>query len=242
MADVVSANVPKGTEVKWYAGGQVVQISHTVTTGEASAKGFALGGTYLLEYGSVWCTVNDVATAVTENKTDISTAATEASGCDFVKFASLAEGAVVVVYGVDISTGYTLTHVASCKDVKSDSKASSKKEPVHGQATKLVTVGTVESTASLEALMYTPDFVALVFGDVLVSPTTGWKKWTNKSHGFKKIGCLVGKRFDAAGAVIDKFFLVGALANSYGQTFPTEDMYKESFGFDCEYIMRTRKD
>jgi len=242
MADVISDYVPKGTEVKWYAGGQVAQISHTVTSGEASAKGFALGGTYLLEYGSVWCTVNDVATAVIENKTDISTAATESTGCDFVKFASLAEGNVVVVYGVDISTGYTLTHIASCKDVKSDTKASSKKEAVHGQSTKLVTVGTAESTATLEALMYTPDFVALVFGDSVVSPATGWKKWSNKTHGFKTIGCLVGKRFSSAGAVVDKFFLIGALANSYGQTFPTEDMYKESFGFDCNYLVRARKD
>ena len=241
MADVVASDVPKGTEVKWYGGGEVAQISHTVTAGEASAKGFALGETYVLEFGSVWCTINDVPTAVTENKTDISTAATESTGCDFVKFGTLVEGDVVVIYGVDISA-VTLKHIASCKDIKSDSKASSSKESVHGQPTKLTTVGTVESTASLEGLMYTLEFVDLVFGDTLAaSPATGWSKWSNKTHGFQKIGCLVGKRRDSSGVVIAKYFLVGATANSYGQSFPTEDMYKESFGFDCDYILRVRK-
>jgi len=242
MADVVAADVPTGTEVKWYGGGEVAQISHTVTSGEASAKGFALGGTYLMEYGSVWCTVNDVQVKVTENFGDVSTAATETTGTNFVKFDTLTTSDVVVVYGVDIST-VTLKHVATCKDVKSDTKASSKKEAVHGQSTKLVTVGVAESTASLEELMYTLDFVGIVFGDVVAdSPTSGWSKHSNKTHAFKKIGALVGKRRNSSGVVIDKFFLIGAYANSYGQSFPTEDLYKESLAFDCDYIQRARKD
>lgn len=241
MADVVAADIPIGTEVKWYGGGVVAQVDKTVSAGEASAKGFALGGTYLAEYGSVWCTINDVQVKVTENKTDISTAATETTGCDFVKFDTLAENDVVSVYFVDIST-VTLTHVASSKDVKGDTKASSKKEAVHGQSTKLVTVGVAESTASLEQLMYTTGFVGLVFGDSIVdSPNSGWSKHSNKTHAFKKIGALVGKRRNSSGVVIDKFFLIGAYANSYGQSFPTEDMYKESFAFDCDYVQRARK-
>ncbi len=240
MADVVDTDVPKGTEVKWYGGGEIAQISHTVTAGEVTATGFALGGTYLMEFGSIWIEVNDIATSCLEFFGTGSTPATEASGSNFIKYSGIAENDVVVIYGVDIST-VTLKHVASCKDVKADSKASSKKEAVHGQATKITTVGTVESTASLEQLMYTLDFVGLVFGQTLVSsPTSLWSKWSNKTRGFQKIGCLVGKRKNTSGVVIDKFFLVGALANSYGQTFPTEDLYKESFGFDCDYVIRTR--
>lgn len=238
MADVVSADVPKGTEVKWYGGGVVAQETVTVSAGQASANYIAL--TKLAEYGSVWIEVNGVATGVFERGADGVTAATEADGTDGINYTGLKAGDVVDIYYVDVETA-GLTHVASSKDVKSDTKASSKKEAVHGQSTKLVTVGVTESTASLEGLMYTLDFVGLVFGDVLAdSPNSGWKKLSNKSSGFSKIGALVGKR-SVDNVVVDKFFLIGATANSYGQTFPTEDMYKESFAFDCDYIQRARK-
>jgi hypothetical protein len=237
MADVISDNVPKGTEIKWYGGGVFTQLDLTGMTGTAGA----LGGSYLAEYGSLWVTVNGVQVAATEKKS--SAAATESSGTDaFTLPSSVGASDAVIAYFVDIST-VTLKHIASCKDVKGDNKASSKKESVQGQATQITTVGTVSSTASLEDLLYTLDFVGLVFGDTLANaPNSGWSKWSNKTHGFKKIGALVGKRYDSVGTVIDKFFLIGALANTYGQNFPTEDMGKESFSFDCDYIMRARKD
>src|SRR5574343_524715 len=239
MADVVSTDVPKGTEVKWYGGGVVAQETVTVSSGQASANLISLAK--LAEFGSVWLVVDGVPTAVFERFGGATTAATEADGCDSINYAGLTEGQVCDIYYVDIATT-GLTHVASSKDVKADTKASSKKEAVHGQSTKLVTVGVAESTATLEQLTYTLDFVGLLFGDVLAdSPKSGWKKLSNKSSGFAKLGVLVGKRFNSSSEVIDKFFLVGATANSYGQTFPTEDMYKESFAFDVDYILRSRK-
>ena len=239
MADVVAADVPKGTEVKWYGGGVVAQETVTVSSGQASANLISLAK--LAEFGSVWLVVDGVPTAVFERFGGATTAATEADGCDSINYTGLTEGQVCDIYYVDIATT-GLTHVASSKDVKADTKASSKKEAVHGQSTKLVTVGVAESTATLEQLTYTLDFVGLLFGDVLAdSPKSGWKKLSNKSSGFAKLGVLVGKRFNSSSEVIDKFFLVGATANSYGQTFPTEDMYKESFAFDVDYILRSRK-
>ena len=185
-------------------------------------------------------TVNDVQVAVVERKA--SADATETTGADgFTLPVSVGATDVVVAYFVDIQT-VTLRHVATCKDVKADTKASSKKEAVHGQSTKLVTVGVAESTASLEQLTYTLDFVGMLIGDTLAaSPVSGWSKWANKTHAFKKIGALVGKRRNSSGVVIDKFFLIGATANSYGQSFPTEDLYKESLAFDCDYVQRSRK-
>ena len=238
MADVVAANVPKGTEVKWYGGGVVAQETITVSAGQAAANLLTLAKT--AEYGSVWIEVDGVPTAVFERNGGATTAADETSGTDSINYNGLVAGDVVDIYYVDVETT-GLTHVASSKDVKADTRASSKKEAVHGQATKLVTVGVAESTATLEQLTYTLDFVGLLFGDVLAdSPKSGWKKLSNKSSGFAKLGVLVGKRFNSSSEVIDKFFLVGATANSYGQTFPTEDMYKESFAFDVDYIQRAR--
>ena len=238
MADVVAADVPKGTEVKWYGGGVVAQETVTVSSGQASANLISLAK--LAEFGSVWLVVDGVPTVVFERFGGATTAATEADGCDSINYTGLTEGQVCDIYYIDIATT-GLTHVASSKDVKADTKASSKKEAVHGQSTKLVTVGVAESTATLEQLTYTLDFVGLLFGDVLAdSPKSGWKKLSNKSSGFAKLGVLVGKRFNSSSEVIDKFFLVGATANSYGQTFPTEDMYKESFAFDVDYILRSR--
>ena len=238
MADVVAADVPKGTEVKWYGGGVVAQETVTVSAAQASANLITL--TKTADFGSVWLVVDEVPTAVFERNGGATTAADETSGTDSINYTGLKEGQVCDIYYVDIETT-GLTHVASSKDVKADTKASSKKEAVHGQSTKLVTVGVAESTATLEQLTYTLDFVGLLFGDVLAdSPKSGWKKLSNKSSGFAKLGVLVGKRFNSSSEVIDKFFLIGATANSYGQTFPTEDMYKESFAFDVDYILRSR--
>ena len=71
---------------------------------------------------------------------------------------------------------------------------------------------------------------------VSASPATGKEKWTNAFSGMKKIGALVGKRLNAAGAVAKKWFLVGAQANDVGQDFPTEDYYKRSMSFDVDYF------
>ena len=64
MADVVAADVPKGTEVKWYGGGVVAQETVTVSSGQASANLISLAK--LAEFGSVWLVVDGVPTGVFE--------------------------------------------------------------------------------------------------------------------------------------------------------------------------------
>lgn len=238
MADVVSEDVAQGTEVKWYYGGVATQEEKTITTTEASAGGFALASSAKADYGLLVGMVDGVFTAFTGWQTGGTTAATESTGIVFVKYSGITAGDVVVLNYVDINTT-TLTHIASCQDVKCSTKADSKKTALHGQATKLVSVGTQESSADLSALQYGRAFVQAVLGDgVTGSPAASKSVWTNKYNGFHKLGCLVGKRYDSSAAVTAKWALVGATPNGLDTDFPTEDYYKDSFKFDVDFLIR----
>ncbi|HQJ88732.1 MAG TPA: hypothetical protein PLY91_09355 [Methanoregulaceae archaeon] len=234
MTDVTGTDIPKGREVKWYFGGVASSETHTVTAQEATALGFALSGT--ADYGSVIAQVGSTVTAVTEYTTSTSTPADEENGCGFIGYSGITEGDVVTIKYVAV--GVTpLTHIASCQDVSLSSSADTKKASVQGQSNKLSSVGAVENTATLNELVYNEAFVSAILGDaVSASPATGKEKWTNAFSGMKKIGALVGKRLNAAGAVAKKWFLVGAQANDVGQDFPTEDYYKRSMSFDVDYF------
>lgn len=239
MADVVSEDIAQGTEVKWYYGGEIGQVEKTVSTTEASAGGFVISSGVTAEYGLVVGTVNGVFTAFTGHIGSTgASAATEASGITFVKYSGITGGDVVVLNYVDVGTT-TLTHIASCQDVKCSTKADSKKTALHGQATKLVSVGTQESSADLSALQYGRDFVTAILGDGITgSPAASKYVWTNKYNGFHKLGCLVGKRFDSSAAVTAKWALCGATPNGLDTDFPTEDYYKDSFKFDVDFLIR----
>jgi hypothetical protein len=233
MTEVVGTDIPQGPEVKWYFGGVSTSVTHTVSAGEVSAGGFAL--TETAEFGSIIGTVNGTAKAIKEYKTSTSTAATESTGCDFIGYSGIAESDVVVLYYVgNETTG--LTHIASCTDVKCDSNASTKTAAVHGQATKLNSVGPLENTADLEEFYYNMDFVGAILGDLVSnSPASGKTKWTNKTTGVKKMGALIGKRYNSSNQVIYKWFLIGAQATGVSGSFPTEDMYKRSMKFMIDW-------
>lgn len=238
MTDIVGSDIPQGNEVRWYAGGAAVTETHTVTAGEVSAAGFALSTSAVAEYGSVVGTVDGVFTAILEKKTNKDTAATEATGCDFVGYTGITEGDVVVLRYVDTHTT-ALTHIASCQDVGCDSSAEKKTAAIHGQANKITSIGAVENTATLTELEYSLAFVAAcqgnyVSGTPIAGATVG--KWTNAFTGMNKIGALVGKRVNSAGTVTEKWFLIGCQAEKQSAKFPTNDFYSKDFSFAVDYF------
>ena len=235
MADVVGSDVPKGSEVKWYHGG--VAYTEALTN---PANDTAVALTKTAEFGSVIGTLDGLPAAITEFQSDGTTPATDATGTAKIKIAGADGVKDAVVYYIDNATT-GLTHIGSCQDVKSDSGSNLKTAPIHGQATKINTVGAVENSASLEEFYYNQDFVKAVMGDQIVnSPASGKKKWTNKTRGARKIGALVGKRRDASGNVIHKWFMVGAQANGLSGGFPVEDFYKKSMKFTIDYLTEAK--
>ncbi|MCK9592311.1 MAG: hypothetical protein M0Q91_09930 [Methanoregula sp.] len=239
MADVTSSDLTKGPEVKWYLGGVATQESKTITTAEATATGFVLAGVTgsQADYGMLVLQVNGVSTAYTGHTGSTgASAASEALGITFVKYDGITAGDTVVVKYIDVSTT-ALTHIASCLDVSKTTKASSTKTAVHGQATKITSVGTQETTADFEALRYSQAFITAILGDSATGPTAGESTWTNVWQGFKKIGCLIGKKYNSAGAVTKKWGIIGCQPNELSTSFPTEDNYSDSFKFDVDYMI-----
>lgn len=234
MTDITGTDVPQGLEVKWYAGGVATNESHTVTSEEATALGFALAGT--AEYGSVVATVNGTPTAIVEYKTNKDTPATEAGGCDFVGYTGIAENDVVELFYI-ATDATALKQVAACLDVKFSASADTKQAAVHGQVNKLNSVGAVTNTADMSEFYYNQDFVTMCIGDqVADSPAVGKKTFTTKFTGVRKIGALVGKRYNATGTVVYKWIIVGAQATGVDSDFPTEDRYKRSMKFQADYL------
>jgi hypothetical protein len=231
---VVGSDVPKGLEVKWYAGGVATEETVTVSAAQKTA-GVALSGT--AEYGSVMATVNGAFVGVLEWEDTISTKpASEATGTGLISYPGIEENDVLVIRYI-ATDATALTQVASSQDVSCSSSADTLTAAVNGQANKLVSVGSVTNTATMKELVYNQAFVSGCQGNATTnSPTTGKEKWTNAFSGMKKIGALVGKRLDASGTVIYKWFLVGATATGLGQEFPTSDYYSRSLDFQVDYF------
>lgn len=245
MVDITDSDLTQGKEVRWYHGGEAVtEAGHTVAAGEVSAGGFALADSAVADYGSVVAEVtlksdgSTVVKGIIEYKTDKDTAATESSGTDFVAYAGMAADDVVYLRYVRTDET-TLTHCATARDVSFGAQAEKKSAAVHGQANKITSIGTIENTATMEAFSYNQTFAAAAQGDLSSNaPTTGMSKYTTAFSGFAKIGCLVGKKRTAAGAVTEKYFLVGATAEKTDKKFPTDDFYSESFSFAVDYYTR----
>lgn len=236
MPDIVSTDIPRGPEVKWYAGG--VHTKETITVAALDVSNGYIALTGKAEFGSLIGTVNGTPTALTEFSA-ADTPATETAGTTTFFYTGAAESDVVEVYYVDIATS-TLLHVASCLDVKSSISADVKKAAIHGQATKIQAVGAIEHTCELEEYHYSQDFVNLVVGNQMVgTPATGNKKLTTRYTGFKVIGCLVGKRYDAANNVTYKWFMNNVAFNGLDKEFPTEDFYKDSVKASYDWLLET---
>lgn len=223
---VVGTDIPQGQEVKWFIGGVQKTETKTVTAGDVTAGYLALAKK--AEYGSVIITVNGVVTACLEKTAAGAAAASETTGTNTISYTNMTAADEVVMYYLDIETT-PLTQVAACKDVKTSISADEKSTAIHGQANKIKVIGAIEQEAELEELHYNQSFIAACIGDqVTGSPATGMSKLTTKYSGMKKIGAMVGKRYNTSGAITYKWILYGAQVKGIDKDFPTDDMYKDS--------------
>jgi hypothetical protein len=234
MTDITSSDIPQGQEVKWYQGGVSTHETITATAGQTSVT---LASSAVAEYGSTFVMVNGI--PVTHLEYSGASPATEASGTDTVTFSAVSVNDAIDVYYLKTSgAGNSLVHIASCLDVKRGGSASTKTNAVHGQATKLISIGAVENTVDLEEFYYNLALVGAAMGDLWTdAPLIGGYKWTNKFTGVKKIGAIVGKRYDSSGVVTRKWFLYGAQTTGIDSAFPTEDLYKNSCKFSCDFML-----
>jgi hypothetical protein len=234
MADLDATNLNRGPEVRWYAGGQIAQESITVTSAMVTAGGFVLAKT--ADYGLLVVSKNGVQIPYTGFDTDGTTAATEKTGINFVKYTGITEGDVIDLYYVDIDT-QGLTHIASAEDFKTSSKADTEKKSVHGQKNKISIVGVTEHSGEFSQLMVTSELKAMFIGAITTGPKTGQNIWSNKLEGFHKIGCLVGKKYDSTGSIVHKWGLMGVSFNSHDQDFPNDGVYTDSFKVDVDWLI-----
>jgi len=234
MADVTVADLSRGPQVKWYAGGVAYSETHTVTSGDVSAGGFALAKT--ADYGMLVVVKNNVEIAYTGFEDDLSTPATEAVGIESIKYTGITEADVITIYYIDAETT-GLTHITSAKDFKSSSKADTTKEAVHGQPNKINITGTTEHSGSFSQLMVTSELKALFVGSRVVGPKAGEYIWSNKTAGFKDSICLVGKKIDSSGNVVHKWGLIDVSFSGHDQDFPTEGTYTDSFNVEIGWLI-----
>ena len=236
--DIISSQIPQGSEVRWYAGGTYTTEEHTVTAGEKAAGGFALGAT--ADYGSVWAAIksgNVLTPVAVEELAEAGVWATESTVTAFVTYSGIAEDDVVQLSYVSIATA--LTHVATAQDVSFSNSADTDSVSVQGQANKIQSTGAVENTATLNQLAYTLDFIALVYGDLVdtENETTPMKKFSNKTSAFQDIGCIVGKRRNSSNSITRKWFLMNAKGSGANHNFPTAAKYNDSFNFIVGHYM-----
>ncbi len=227
MVDTYSGtDVTMGKEVSWYIGGvQAVETKSTVA-GDVTAGCIALAKK--ADWGSVILKVNGVFTGCVEYA-DASgnTIATDATGTMSIKYTGIAAGQTVVIKYLDIATT-PLSQVAMCQDVKSGIKADSKSDAVMGQATKITTTGITEQDISFDAFYYNAALIGAVLGD-LIADASGNVKFTTEFTAFKKIGAMVGKKYDADHVtVLEKWFLNGVQIDSFDLEFSTEDKFQDS--------------
>jgi hypothetical protein len=219
-----------GSEVHWYVGGTQASETKTVAAGDVSAGYIALAKK--AEYGSVIVKNGSTVVYATEYSGATGTgAATDTSGTQSIKLASMQANDVLTITYLDISTK-TLSEVAMCQNVKVSFKMDSISEDVHGQVNKVKKTGATDATATLEHLDYTSAFLETFFGDS-VSDASGNMKYTTKYTGAQK-GNLVGKRRTTAGVIDKKYFLNGAEPTNIGKDFPASGMYKDSLDLNID--------
>jgi hypothetical protein len=215
-----SAPAPTGSEVKWYTGTSRCE-QHTVTSGEASAGGFALAAT--AEYGLIEAYISNALTTIGQRYTDANTWATESTGCNFVTYTGIAEDDVVTLYYIDITTA--LVAISNAQDVDTSISADSDSQAVAGEYRKLQTVGAADQTMTVNQLFCTETFMRKICGDNYTAATTADGDPTlvvSTSHKtvFNKVDAIVGKRLDASSRIQRKWGLFGVQATSLTQNHP----------------------
>lgn len=240
MTDIVGSDLTQGREVKWYyAGTEAGDEEKTATAGDASAGYYALAAD--AEWGSV-VVYNDTDQAIVSSVTECSDTGGATPGADgtavkSVKF-SITSGKTYLIKYCAITT--VLAHIGTSRDVRFSAKADEKKVSVHGQANKVTSVGATEYSGSLDEFHYNQSLISLAYGhQMTASPTTGKEKHTTAFRGLQKIGALVGKKFNATGTCLRKYFLMGVQFTGVDDTFPTEDFYSRTLAFTADYKTET---
>jgi len=227
MIDVQDSDLTRGPEVKWYVGGIAQQQTVTASgVGPITLTSPAVNGLIVASRNGV--------------QVDYTPTGTEASGITAVTIPGAVSGDQISLYYVSVPTGGALDHIASAQDFNTSTTASSTTTAVHGQQNKIVSVGVSETTGSFSMLQITGAFKALFVG-ARTAAGTG-KVWSNKVTGFKKVGCLVGVKLDAMGNPAQKWGLIGVSFTGNNQTFPTENIYTDSFNVSVDYLIKWESD
>jgi hypothetical protein len=241
MADLVGSDVPTGDEVKWYYGGSdscVIDVDLTINA--ASITVGILGLTKKAEYGLVWAEATRGSTTFAINCAEYFEHATgyasETTGTKAVKIpAQVKGGDIISLKYIDIGTT-SLTHIASCRDVKTSRAIDTKSVSVQGQQNKLKKTGAADLTADLSEVTYSQTFLSKLYGDETCAAATQGYKWADITSGIKKSAAIIGKRF-VAGSCVKKWALIGVQPSALNENFPTEDFYTRDFSFVVDNLL-----
>jgi hypothetical protein len=241
MADLVGSDVPTGDEVKWYYGGVdtcVIDVDFTIAA--ASLTAGVLGLTKKAEFGLVWGESTRGSTTFAVPIMEYSRCgtfyATETTGVKGVKIPTQCTvGDVLSLKYIDIATT-SLTHIASCRDVKTSRAIDTKSVSVQGQQNKLKKTGAADLTADLSEVTYSQTFLSKLYGDETVAAATLGYKWADITSGIKKLSVIIGKRF-VSSTCVKKWALIGVQPSALNENFPTEDFYTRDFSFVVDNLL-----
>ena len=223
------SEAPRGENINWFHGGTVITQTKTADSTDATNGYITL--TETAEFGSVVATLNGVSTIVDENN-DASTA-TNATDTNRAVFpGGITSGDEIVLIYVDSVTS-PLVHVTSSMDVDIGSNMDVQKETVHGQANKAKFVGAMDTTATLERLVYNLDFIGACIGSK-TTDSSGNVKVTTAFQGSVKLESLVGEERDSAGVLIRKWVLYGCQTTNVNLNCARDNFYKEQFNFEID--------
>jgi hypothetical protein len=229
MADLVGSDVPTGDEVKWYYSGKaatfVVDADYTLNGASVTIGIIALKNT--AEFGLVWGEVTRAGTTYAVGLAEYSRHATafasNTTNTKCVHYAGMQGSDVLSVKYINVSTT-ALTHIASCRDVKTSRSIDTKSTSVQGQQNKLKKTGAADLTADLSEVTYSQTFLSALYGDEVTAAATLGYKWADITTGIHKLGCIIGKRY-VNNAVVKKWALLGVQPSALNENFPTEDYY-----------------
>ncbi len=227
---LTGADVTHGKRVRLYYGGKVTVEAVTVSTEQATAGHIDLTGK--AEFGSAIATRNGVAETIDEVQADGSTAATNLSDTEAIKFTTLAEGDVLDIRYIDITTS-EFVHLASAKDHSSDISGDEDTEILHGQPNELTMVGVTSQSLEFEEVDYNLAFMGACVGDY-TTDSTGTEKVTTAFSGFKTFESLLAEE-KIDGVLSKKYFYYGVTTSKLNLNGPRDGFYTRKFSAKANY-------
>jgi hypothetical protein len=243
MADLVGSDVPTGDEVKWYYSGKaatyIINRDYTINGASITKGKIMLGNT--AEFGLVWgeCTRSSTTFAVpiVEYSSPASAYATNTTNTTGIKIPTQCTVSdVLSIKYINVGTT-ALTHIASCRDVKTSRAIDTKSISVQGQQNKLKKTGAADLTADLSEVTYSQTFLSALYGDEMAaSVSTQGYKWSDITTGIRKLGCIIGKRY-VNNVVVKKWALIGVQPSALNENFPTEDYYTRDLSLVVDNLL-----